>query len=180
MGAPAKRLELTEEKVSTLRLWAASGTTQQRMAVRAQVVLAAAERLPLQGISSCTGLSVNACLKWRKRFSADRFEGFADKSGRGRPQSIPQEERLEVIAFTCTTPIDGSSLEHMEACGCDWTSRSAIHGILNAGDLKPHKVEHWCGKSPDPEFASKQASIIGLYMKSSVNAMVPCVDKIKH
>ena len=40
--------------------------------------------------------------------------------------------------------------------------RFTIHRILNAGDLKPHKVQHWCGKSPDPEFTSKQAAIIGL------------------
>lgn len=52
MGAPVKRLELTEEEAATLELWAASGTTQQRMAVRARVILAAAEGLSLQEISS--------------------------------------------------------------------------------------------------------------------------------
>ena len=52
MGAPAKRLELTAEEAATLKLWVASGTTQQRMAVRAQVVLAAAEGLTLDEISS--------------------------------------------------------------------------------------------------------------------------------
>ncbi len=178
MGAPAKRLELTEEEAATLKLWAASGTTQQRMAVRARVVLAAAEGLSLQEISSRTGLSANACLKWRKRFRADRFEGLADKVGRGRPQSISHEERLEIMALACTTPIDGSSRWSMrKLADVAGHSASAIHGILNAGDLKPHKVEHWCGKSPDPEFASKQATIIGLYMNPPVNAMVLCVDE---
>lgn len=178
MGAPAKRLELTEEEAATLKLWAASGTTQQRMAARARVILAAAEGLPLQEISNRTGLSVNACLKWRKRFRADRFEGLADKVGRGRPQSISHEERLEVMALACTTPIDGSSRWSMrKLADVSGHSASAIHGILNAGDLKPHKVEHWCGKSPDPEFVSKQATIIGLYMNPPVNAMVLCVDE---
>jgi transposase len=178
MGAPAKRLELTEEEASTLRLWAASGTTEQRMAVRARVILAAAEGLPLQEISKRTGLSVNACLKWRKRFAAERFEGLDDKLGRGRHQSITQEQRLEVMALACTTPVDGSTRWSMrklaDAAGY---SVSTIHKILNAGDLKPHKVKHWCGKSPDPEFASKQAAIIGLYMQPPVNALVLCVDE---
>jgi putative transposase len=178
MGAPTKRLELTEEETTSLRLWSASGTTQQRLAVRARVVLAAAERLPLHEISKRTGLSVNACLKWRKRFAADRLDGLVDQPGRGRPQSISHEERLEVMALACTTPVDGCTRWSMrklaDAAG---HSVSAIHGILNAGDLKPHKVHYWCGKSPDPEFASKQATVIGLYMDPPANAMVLCVDE---
>jgi putative transposase len=134
--------------------------------------------LPLHEISKRTGLSVNACLKWRKRFAADRLDGLVDQSGRGRPQSISQEERLEVMALACTTPVDGCTRWSMrklaDAAG---HSVSAIHGILNAGDLKPHKVHHWCGKSPDPEFASKQATVIGLYMDPPANAMVLCVDE---
>lgn len=178
MGAPAKRLELTEEELSTLRLWAASGTTQQRMAMRARTVLAAAEGLPLWEISKRSGLSVNACLRWRKRFAQNRLEGLTDKPGRGRPQSIAQEQRLEVMALACTTPVDGSTRWSMRKLA-DVTgySVSTIHEVLNAGDLKPHKVQYWCGKSPDPEFEAKQAAIIGLYMEPPVNALVLCVDE---
>lgn len=178
MGAHAKRLELTEEETSALRLWAVSGTTEQRMAVRARVVLDAAEGMALQEISSRTGLSVNACLRWRKRFATERLKGLADKSGRGRPQSITQEQRLEVMGLACTTPVDGSTRWSMrKLADATGYSVSTIHGILNAGDLKPHKVKHWCGKSPDPEFASKQAAIIGLYMQPPTNALVLCVDE---
>ena len=56
MGAPAKRINLSDEERATLTLWASAGTTQQRMAVRARVVLAAAEGLPLTEISKRTGL----------------------------------------------------------------------------------------------------------------------------
>ena len=143
MGAPAKHIELTEEEIIKLRLLAASGTTQQRMAVRARVVLSAAEGLPLHETSERTGLSVNACLKWRKRFGADRFDGLTGKPGRGRPQIITQEQMLEVMALACTTPIDGSTSWSMrklaDAAGY---SVSTVHKILNAGDLKPHKVQH--------------------------------------
>ena len=178
MGAPAKRIELSEEEMTTLKLWTASGTTQQRTALRARVVLCAAQGLSLQEISNRTGLSVNNCLKWRKRFAAERLAGLADKSGRGRPQVITQEQRLEVMALACTTPIDGSTRWSIrQLADATGYSVSAVHGILNSGDLKPHKVSHWCGKSPDPEFASKQAAIIGLYMEPPVNAVVLCVDE---
>ena len=178
MGAPAKRIEMSDDERTTLRLWSTAGTTQQRLAVRARVVLAAEEGLPLAEISRRTGLSVNNCLKWRKRFIEERIEGLADKPGRGRPQVITQEQRLEVMALACTTPVDGSNHWSIrKLADATGYSVSAVHGILNAGDLKPHKVAHWCGKSPDPEFASKQAAIIGLYMEPPMNALVLCVDE---
>ena len=160
MGAPTKRLELTPEDLATLRLWEASGKTEQRLAVRARVVLAAAEGLSLKAIAEKTGLGYNSCLKWRKRFQAVGLGGLVDAPGRGRRESISQEQRLEVMALACTTPADGSNAWSVrklaEATGF---GVGTIHRILNAGDLKPHKVRHWCGKSPDPEFTEKQAAI---------------------
>ena len=148
MVAPVKRIELSDEERATLRMWASSGTTEQRMATRARVVLAAAEGLPLTEISRRTGLSANNCLKWRKRFSGERLEGLKDQPGRGRPQSITQEQRLEVMALACTTPVDGSNHWSIRKLA-DATGYSVgtVHGILHAGDLKPHKVHYWCGKS---------------------------------
>ena len=46
--------------------------------------------------------------------------------------------------------------------------------------MKPHKVAHWCGKSPDPEFEPKQATIIGLYLNPPENALVIGVDEKSH
>lgn len=178
MGAPAKQLILTEEEASTLKRLTAAGTTEQRMAVRAKVVLAAAQSLTLPEIAQRTGLSANSCLKWRKRFAQSRLEGLLDKPGRGRPQSISQEQRLGVMALACTTPVDGSTRWSVrKLADATGFSVGAIHGILNSGDLKPHKVHYWCGKSPDPEFAAKQAAIIGLYMEPPLNALVLCVDE---
>jgi hypothetical protein len=84
--------------------------------------------------------------------------GLTDKTGRGRRRTISQERRLEVMALACGKPGDGSNhwsvRKLAEATGL---SIGTIHGILNEEDLKSHKVHHWCGKSPDPEFAVKQA-----------------------
>jgi transposase len=178
MGAPAKKIELTEEEAVELRMLVNAGTTEQRIAVRARVVLAAAQGMTLPEISSRVGLSVNSCLKWRKRFVQSRLDGLIDREGRGRPREISQEQRLEVMALACTTPVDGSNHWSVrKLADATGFSVGAVHGILNAGDLKPHKVRHWCGKSPDPEFAAKQAAIIGLYVDPPVNALVLCVDE---
>jgi transposase len=178
MGAPVKHIELTEEEAKTLKQLTVAGTTEQRIAVRAKVVLAAAQSATLPEIAKLTGLSVNSCLKWRKRFTERRLDGLLDKSGRGRSPSISQEQRLSVKALACTTPPDGSNKWSVRMLSkATGLSVGAVHGILNEGDLKPHKVHHWCGKSPDPEFVSKQADIVGLYMEPPANALVLCVDE---
>jgi len=177
MGARVK-VELTEEQAATLRMWAGSGKTEQRMALRAKVVLLAAEGLCLKEIEERTGLNWQSCLKWRKRFLKNGMEGLQDQAGRGRPQSITPEERVGVVALACTKPADGSSRWSVrklaEATG---HSKSAVQKILSEGAIKPHKTRYWCGKSPDPEFKEKQAAIIGLYLNPPENALVLSVDE---
>lgn len=172
------KVELTEEQAATLKMWAGSGKTEQRMALRARVILLAANGLKLKDIAVETGLNWQSCLKWRKRFLANGLEGLLDKAGRGRPLSISPEERVSVVALACTTPPDGSTRWSVrklaEATG---HSKSAVQKILAAGAIKPHKTKYWCGKSPDPEFAEKQAAIIGLYMNPPENALVLSVDE---
>lgn len=54
---------------------------------------------------------------------------------------------------------------------------ATVNRILNEGQIKPHKVQYWCGKSTNPEFENKQAAIIGLYLNPPENAMVLAVDE---
>src|SRR5699024_437101 len=54
-----------------------------------------------------------------------------------------------------------SQHEIAEMCGM---SQSWVSEILRQADLKPHKMDYWCGRSPDPEFESKMVDIVGLYL----------------
>jgi len=177
MGARVK-VDLTEEQKATLMMWVGSGKTEQRMALRANVVLLAAEGLGLKELAERTGLNWQSCLKWRKRFLESGLEGLRDKAGRGRPQAISPEERVKVVALACAKPVDGSSRWSVrklaEATGY---GKSTVQKILSEGAIKPHKTRYWCGKSPDPEFEEKQAAIIGLYMNPPENALVLSVDE---
>lgn len=148
MGARVQ-VQLTEEQAATLKMWAASGKTEQRMALRAKVILSAAEGLSLKDIEAKTGLNWQSCLKWRKRFLAQGIEGLKDQPGRGRPQVISAEERAKVVALACTTPVDGSNnwsvRKLAEATGY---GKSTIQKILSEGAIKPHKTDYWCGEEP--------------------------------
>jgi transposase len=143
-------------------MWANSGKTEQRLALRAKVILLAAQGVGVKAMQEHVGLNWQSCLKWRKRFLKLGVDGLYDKAGRGRRQKIAPEERTGVIALACSTPVDGSTRWSVrklaEATGY---SKSTVQQILAAGAIKPHKISYWCGKSPDPEFAEKQAAIIG-------------------
>lgn len=171
-------VQLTDEEYATLRTWTVAGKTEQRLAKRARVVLCCAAGMSLKAIESETGLGWQSCLKWRKRFLKDRLSGLRDQPRRGRHAVITPEERVQVMALACTKPDDGSNQWSMrKLADASGFSKSTVHRILNEATLKPHKIDHWCGKSPDPEFEPKQTAILGLYLSPPENALVISVDE---
>jgi putative transposase len=176
--ATARRIELTAEEEETLRMWTRAGTTEQRLARRAKVILCCAQGLPIREVGEQCGLSQISVFKWKRRFLERRLDGLTDKQRPGRPASISAEERLSVIDLATSTPQKGkTSWSVRDLAEASGLSATTVHRILSAGRLKPHKVEYWCGRSPDPEFEAKQAAILGLYLDPPENALVLSVDE---
>jgi transposase len=178
MAKKSVKFELSAQEESTLRMWVGSHRTQQRYSRRAQVILLSAEGRTLKEISSRSGLNETNCLKWRKRFVEDRVEGLKDAPRKGRPPVITPWQRAQVIRLACERPFNGSNAwSTRELARVTGLGSTTVHRILNEASLKPHKIHHWCGKSPDPEFEPKQADIIGLYLDPPENALVLSVDE---
>ena len=106
---PYRRVKLTMDQEAVLRMWADSEQTGQRLAIRARVVLLAAEGVGVKAIEQATGLYWQSCLKWRKRFMERGIEGLYDKPGRGRPAIVTSEDRTGILALARTAPDDGST-----------------------------------------------------------------------
>lgn len=150
-------ITLTDDERQVLTMWARAATTEKRYAQRAQVILSSAEGRSLPEISKKSGLSRQNCTRWRMRFLEKRVEGLKDLPRKGRPPMIAPETKTKITKLACTKPPDGSN---------QWTRQSlakivgigktTVHRILTQGELKPHKVEYWRRKSPDPEFEEKQ------------------------
>lgn len=178
MARKSVKFELTAEQEATLRMWGGSHRTERRYSRRAQVILLSGEGLPLEQISERSGLNRTNCLKWRKRFLEQGLDGLRDKPRKGRPQSITPSERAQVMRLACQRPPNGSNQwSRRELARMTGLGSTTVHRILNGASLKPHKIHHWCGKSLDPEFEPKQATILGLYLDASDNALILCVDE---
>ena len=178
MARKSVGFDLTTEERTTLTMWVAGHQTEQRMSRRAQVILLSEQGRTLREISQQSGLSEKNCLKWRKRFVLDRVEGLKDAPRKGRPPVITPWQRAQVIRLACERPSNGSnSWSVRELARVTGLGSTTVHRILNEVALKPHKIHHWCGKSPDPEFEPKQADIIGLYLDPPENALVLSVDE---
>src|SRR5450759_1407795 len=165
--ATARRIELTAEEEQTLRMWTRAGTTEPRLSRRAKVILCCAQGLPIRAVGEQCGLSQISVFKWKRRFLERRLDGLADEQRPGRPASINAAQRLAVIGLATSTPLQGkTSWSVRDLAQASGLSATTVHRILSAGKLRPHKVEYWCGRSPDPEFEAKQAAILGLYPRA--------------
>ena len=151
---------------------------QKRYVDRAKVIILSSQGMTIDQIMEQTRLSRRAVNKWRQRFKSTGIAGLKDAHRPGKRPVITQEQKLLVIQKACSKPEGGytnwSQARIAKEVGI---SQSRVFQILKETDLKPHKIEYWCGKSPDPEFEAKMINIVGLYMNPPENAIVLCVDE---
>jgi putative transposase len=178
MGRKAKEMTLTPEQGQELLIRSRSQTLQSRYVVRAQVILLSCENKTLDDIMLKTGLSRRAVNKWRQRFRNKGLLGLEDAPRPGKKPTITPAQKALVIQKSCEKPAGGYTNWSQQRIAQEvGISQSKVHQILKNADLKPHKVEYWCGKSPDPEFERKMIEIVGLYLNPPANAFVLCVDE---
>lgn len=178
MARKAKPLIATGEQMQELLMMHRSLKIERRYNQRAEIILLSLEGKTLDEIIETSGMSKPVVNKWRQRFRSKGIEGLQDAPRSGKPAVITAKQKATVIQKACEKPPGGytnwSQSRIAEAVGI---SQSKVHHILKQADLKPHKIEYWCGKSPDPEFESKMITIVGLYMNPPENALVLCVDE---
>lgn len=80
---------LSVEDRSRLESLTRKQTAERRMAVRANIVLAAADGEENVGVAHRLGVALNTVIKWRKRFWEEGMDGLSDRKRSGRPRSFP-------------------------------------------------------------------------------------------
>jgi len=178
MARKAEQIILTEEEKEALLLLSRQTKGEQRMVLRAKIIVEWSWGRNFEQSQESLSVSQRIINKWRRRFSQQRIAGLSDAPRSGKPAVISAPDKARVIELACSKPGNGyTSWSQRRIASEVKMSQSKVHQILKASDLKPHKIEYWCGKSPDPEFETKMLTIVGLYMNPPENALVLSVDE---
>jgi putative transposase len=178
MARIGKPIQVNMEVKQELLTMSRSHKLEKRYVERAEIILYSEQGLTLDEIVHKTGLSRPVVNKWRHRFRQSGITGLKDAARSGKPKRITPEQKAMVIEKACTKPDGGyTNWSQKRIANAVGISQSKVFQILKNADLKPHKIEYWCGKPRDPEFEQKMLTIVGLYMCPPENAIVICVDE---
>ncbi len=178
MARIGKPIQLTIGQKEELLTVSRSRKLEKRYVERAEIILYSEQGMQLDEIVKKTGLSRPVVNKWRQRFRENGIAGLRDASRSGKPKTITPEQKALVIEKACTKPEGGYTNWSQERIAQEvGISQSKVFQILKQADLKPHKIQYWCGKPRDPEFEQKMINIVGLYLSPPENAIVICVDE---
>jgi transposase len=170
-------LELSEDERMELVKLSRSRTAPAAIVQRAQMVLAMADGVPYAELVERFNTTKPTLTRWRKRYVEKGIAGLRDELKSGRGHGITAEDEARILAATQKPP--PKPLTH-------WTSRKlakrlgyshvTITRVWKRAGIKPHRLERYTS-SPDPDFETKAADIIGLYLDPPAHAAVFCVDE---
>ena len=157
-------IELTAEERAQLEAWTRRRTSAQALALRARVVLLAADGLKNTEIGERLGIKRSTAATWRNRFAEHRLDGLSDESRPGQPRKISDARVEEMIVKTLeTTPKDATHWSTRSMAAEVGLTQSAVHRIWKAFGLQPHRAETF-KLSRDPQFVAKVRDVVGLYL----------------
>ncbi len=173
----AATIELSEEEEQELHAVLRAPSAPQQQAMRARIVLRAAEGASNTQIAAELGVSLPTVGLWRRNFSERGMDGLQTAPRPGRPREIDAAETARVLAMTLETPPDGST--HWSArrlAAAAGISASTVQRIWREHRLKPHQVRSF-KFSKDPQLVEKVIDVVGLYLAPPKGALVICVDE---
>lgn len=172
-------MKLTERERMELQHQAGARNGRADSARHARLILLLADGHTWAEIRTKLDCSDSYISRWSQRFAADRLPGlFARYAGRA---SYKVSDRVEARVLAWTTkrkPADGST---------HWSSRKladelggishmTVSRIWAKHRIKPHRLAGYIA-SNDPDFETKAADVIGLYLNPPQHAAVFSVDE---
>jgi transposase len=144
---------------------------------RARLILLLAQGKSYFAIRQVLGCNPNYISRWKGRFEAERLAGlYSHHSGRAVAKRTPALE-ARILEWTRRPAPDGSTHWSSRKLGQHLgVSHMMVARVWQRAGLKPHRIERYMA-SDDPDFETKAADIIGLYVKPPQHAAVFCVDE---
>lgn len=176
--ATSPNINLSASDRKTLESWLRATKTEQRMVLRAKIILLSAENQTNVDIAKQLRISALTVGKWRTRFSQYGINGLIDSPRSGKPNVYDEETEKRVLKMIDEPPPEGFASWNgsLLAKALGDVSPSQVWRILRKNKIQLQRRRSWC-ISTDPEFSVKAADIVGLYLNPPDNAVVICVDE---
>jgi transposase len=178
MARRGRKLKLSTDDYNTLVSMSRAYSTGHRLVMRSKIILMLNDGYSYDSIKNELKVGGEAIAKWKGRYLERGLDGLEDAPRKGKAAIYSEADKARVVQKACSKPEGGYSNWSQRRIAAEFgMSQSTVHHILKSHDLKPHKVEYWCGKSTDPEFEEKMLNVVGLYMNPPENAIVLSVDE---
>jgi transposase len=172
-----RKMKLTREVEQELKSRVRSQALRADDVRRARLILMLAEGQSFSAICKTLGCNRSYVSSWKRRFVEQGLAGLHSRHPGGRAEKRTPKLEARILSCTRKQPPDGSThwscrklAEHVG------TSHMMVARVWKRAGLKPQRLERYM-MSNDPEFESKAADIIGLYVKPPQHAAVFCVDE---
>ena len=170
-------LDLSPEEKQDLERWAQSRTLPAGDVFRARLILALAAGQSYREIEQGMQTSAATIARWKTRFEQERLAGLDGRHKGSRPRTATAAVQARVVRRVQQKPNDGSThWSCRKLAKVMGLSKSTVQRILTQARLKPHRLERYLA-SGDPDFETKAADVIGLYLNPPQHAAVFCVDE---
>ena len=119
--------------------------------------------------------------RWSKRFLAERLAGLFSRHAGQLPTTLTPAVEARILEWSVKRkPTDGSTHWSTRKLAAQLgISHMMVARVWRKHALRPHRLEGYMA-SNDPEFETKAAEIIGLYLHPPQHAAVFCVDEKTH
>jgi transposase len=168
---------LSEEQQLELGRIAQSRSLPAGYVFRARLILMLSEGASFSAIKRHLRTTAPTISRWKGRFLAAGIDGL-DTFHPGQAATVLTPAlRARILSATRKKPKDGSThWSCRKLAAALGISKDAVHRAWKQSGLKPHRLERYMA-SDDPDFESKAADIIGLYMNPPQHAAVFCIDE---
>jgi transposase len=174
----AREVRLSRKERKVLEARCQSPVALQRDLKRARIVLLAAAGRSTRSIAREVGVQPRIVSFWRHRFADQGLEGLSDKPRPGKAPVYTKATDKRILGLLDKPPPEGFAR---------WTGPLLAKTLGDVGVqyvwrfLRHHKIDlvarkSWC-ESDDPDFVSKAADIVGLYVAPPDKAIVLCIDE---
>ncbi len=178
MKLEARAVHLSRKDRQELEARCRSPRTLQVDLKRARIVLLAAGGRSTRSIAKEVGVQPRIASRWRHRFADHGLEGLKDKPRPGVVPIYTKATDKRILAL-----LDKPSPQGFAR----WSGPLLAKTLGDVGVqyvwrfLRDHKIDlvvrkSWC-ESNDPQFTSKAADVVGLYVAPPEKAIVLCVDE---